>query len=167
MTNEHQKKEGGLSSLKEGDIYRWRWADAERDAQCGPYESYHCYSQMAVVIDGKLIDTYWHGFNNKVLDPASVSLTVLGNKADLVEIREYDLPYYRREDIVDMRHLNNSRGPIYLRKGASRDAGAMLEVIEHGIESSKREIDFAQRRIERLAEQAAKVRAGKLNEVHL
>lgn len=153
--------------LKEGNIYFWRWADAERDAQCGPYQSYHCCSQLAVVTNGKLMDTYWHGSDNKVLDPASVSLTLLGNKDDLVEIREWDIHYYRREDIIDMRHPNNSSGPIYLRKGAERDAETMLEVIEHRLEQIRRDIEFGRHRIELLTAQAAQVRAGNFSEVYL
>ena len=153
--------------LKEGNIYRWRWADAERDAQCGPFQSYHCCSQLAVVTNGKLMDTYWHGSDNKVLDPASVSLTLLGNKADLIEIRTWEIPYYRREDIIDMRHSNNSSGPIYLRKGAARDAETMLELIEHRLVQTRRDIESSKRRIELLTAQAAQVREGKLNEVYL
>jgi len=120
-------------AMREGDIYRWRWADPERDADCGPFRSYHCLSQLAVVRSGKLTDTYWPGTGNHVLDPAKVTLTFIGNIADLVEIRAYDIPYYRREDIVDMRHANNSYGPIYLRKGAQKDADTMLARAAHRV----------------------------------
>lgn len=153
--------------LREGDIYRWQWNRPDKDIDFGNYGSYHCCSQLAVFRNGRLTDTFWYGGDNKVLDPAKVKLTFLGNTADLDEIRSYDVAYYRREDIVDMRHSNNSSGPIYRRKGAQRDAATMLELIEHRLECSHREIEFAQRRIEQLTKDAEKVRAGKLNEVYL
>lgn len=154
--------------MKEGDIYRWRWADKEKDADCGPYRSYHCCSQMAVVRNGKLVDTFWHGFSdNKVLDTNKVTLTLLGNTADLIEIRPCDVAYYRREDIVDMRHSNNSHGPIYLRKGAKKDAETMLELVRHRRECAEREIEFSKRRIEQCDKDEARIAAGKLDEVYL
>jgi len=155
------------AELKEGDIYRWRWSDPALDSKCGPFEAYHCCSQMAVVRNGRLMDTFWHGFDNKVLDPSKVILTLLGNTAELVEIRPCDIAYYRREDIVDMRHSNNSHGPIYRRKDAERDADTMLELIEHRIEQSRREIEFANRCIDQLTRDAENVRSGKLSEVYL
>lgn len=156
-----------MASIQEGDIYHWRWNRPDEDIDYGSYGSYHCCSQMAVVRNGRLMDTYWHGFDNKVLDPAKVTLAFLGNTADLVEIRPCEVAYYRREDIVDMRHSNNSHGPIYRRKRAERDAATMLELVEHRLECSRREIDFAQRRIEQLTKDAEKIRAGKLQEVYL
>lgn len=156
-----------MTDLREGDIYRWRWADPAKDADCGPYRSYHCYSKMAVVRDGRIVDTFWFGPDNKALDPETVTLTLLGNVNDLREIRPCDVAYYRREDIVDMRHSNNSHGPIYLRKDAERDAKTMMEIIEHRIESSEREIKFATDRIERLRKDAELVRQGRIGEVYL
>lgn len=112
-----------MTDLREGNIYHWRWADPAKDSDCGPYRSYHCYSQMAVVTNGQLVDTYWHcSGGDSVLDPEAVTLTLLGNVNELVEIQRHDLPYYRHEDIVDMRHSNNLRGPIYRRREAKRDA---------------------------------------------
>lgn len=154
-------------ALAEGNIYRWRWADTVKDADCAPYRSYHCLSQMAVVRNGRLTDTFWHGSDNRVLDPADVILTLLGNIDDLVEIRSYDIPYYRPDDIVDMRHSNNSSGPIYRRKDAEKDAATMLEVIEHRLEQVKRDIEYGRRQIEQLTKDAEAVRAGKLGEVYL
>lgn len=155
------------TEFREGDIYRWRWADPAKDADCAPYRSYHCYSQLAVVRNGCAVDTFWHGGDNKALDPCEVELTLLGNVADLVEIRSYDVVYYRREDIVDMRHSNNSHGPIYRRKGAERDAETMLELIDYRIDTSKREIEYAKQRIEMLEKDRARVMAGDLKTVHL
>ena len=155
------------TKIREGDIYSWRWADPKRDADRGSYGSYHCCSCIAVVHGGKLVDTYWFGGGNKILDPSSVEICLLGNVADCTEIRPHEIAYYRREDIIDMRHANNSSGPIYLRKGATRDAAAIMGVIEHGIETYEREIKFAKQRIEHLQKNAERVLAGELDEVFL
>lgn len=153
--------------MREGDIYRWRWADEARDRDCGPYGSYHCCSQWAVVRDGRLIDTFWHGNDNKVLDPASVNLTFVAHSDDLVEIRSYDIPYYRREDIVDMRHSNNSSGPIYLRKGTKRDANTMMEHVEQKTKDAQYALRSAAETINRMNEIAEKIRRDELNDVYL
>ena len=118
-----------ISALQEGDIYRWRWADQAKDADCGPYRSYHCCSKLAVVRNGKLVDTFWYGSDNKILDPAEVDLTLLGNVANLIEIRSYDIPYYRHADIVDMRpgprqgHRTRAIPPAISRALKVRDQG--------------------------------------------
>lgn len=154
--------------LREGDIYRWRWADSTRDTDCGPFRSYHCRSQVAIFEDGHLHDTYWSsGGGDRWLDPAKVDLTLWANKADLTEISKHEVVYYRREDVVDLRHPNNSFGPVYVRTGARRDAATMLELIEDRLDQARREIEWAQRRIKELTQDAEKVRAGQLYEVYL
>lgn len=154
--------------LREGDIYRWRWADQKKDADCGPYRSYHCKSQIAIVQDGHLHDTYWFGGGSeRWINPRDVTLTFWANTADLTEINKHSVIYYRREDVVDLRHSNNSHGPVYLRNGAERDQVTMLKVIENRLDEARREIEWAQRRIEQLTKEADKVRAGNLSEVYL
>lgn len=154
--------------MREGDIYRWRWADEKLDADCGPFRSYHCKSQIAVFENGHLSDTYWStGGSDSWLNPETVKLEFWANVNDLIEVSKYEIVHYRREDIVDLRHANNSRGPVYLKKGAARDAATMLNVIEEKLDAARREIDWANHRIEKLTQDAEKVRSGKLSEVFL
>ena len=143
------------AELREGAIYRWRWADEKRDSDRGSWGSYHCCSCWAVVSGGHLVDTFWHGGDNKNLDPDDVVLTYVAHPDELVEIKSYDLPYYRRDDIVDMRHANNSSGPIYRRIDATRDAETMMEnaeekmrVARETMEAAQRDIQYAQMSIE-------------------
>lgn len=154
--------------LREGDIYRWRWADPKLDANNHGSGSYHCKSRIAVVEGGRLHDTYWSsGGSDRWLDPEKVTLTFWANTADLAEISSYNVVYYRREDVVDLRHANNSRGPVYLRNGAKRNANTMLEVIVDRLEKAHRDLEWAKRHIEQLMLDSEKVRAGKLDEVYL
>lgn len=167
MTDSPSPSDTKNPTLTEGDIYRWRWADPKLDADSGPYRSYHCCSQLAVVRSGRLMDTFWFGSDNKVLDPSAVTLEFLGNTADLVGIRPCDVAYYRSDDIVDMRHSNNSHGPIYRRKDAERDQATMLELIERRLQECHHDIQFAEQRIRQLSSDAEKVRSGRLKEVYL
>jgi len=170
MTSPHEQAlaAAGSRDLHEGDIYRWRWADSKRDGYSGPFGSYHCKSQIAIVQDGRLHDTYWFGGGSeRWLDPEKITLTFWANTSDLTEISKHSAIYYRREDVVDLRHPNNSHGPVYLRKGAERDAATMLSVIENRLDEARRDIELAQHRIEQLTREAEKVRAGKLSEVYL
>jgi len=150
--------------MLEGDIYRWRWADDARDRDRGPYRAYHCFSQMAVVRDGRLCDTFWYG-HGTVIDPSVVALTLLGNENDMTKIREYEARYYRSEDIVDMRHSNSSSAPVYLQPGAQKDPDTMLEYIRHERGRAEYEARYAAEKIERMDGFEKMVIAGNLDDV--
>jgi len=154
------------TAMRDGDIYRWRWKDEARDSDRGPYRSYHCKSQVAIVKGGSLYDTYWsYGGSDGWLNPDDIILTFWANMADLTEINSGLAVYYRRDDVVDMRHANSTRGPVYLKAGAARDAAIMLEYIASKIKDRKSDIRFAEYALERLAEAEAKVAAGNLDDV--
>lgn len=151
--------------MKDGDIFHWTFKG--ENVQHGPFGSYHCCSQIAVFENGVLRDTYWSaGGSCRTVDPAKVNLTYRGNKRKMTEIRESVIQFYRPEDVVDMRHSNNSRAPIYIKPGAERDAETMRENIRWKIERCKSEINSANRRIEMLHEDLAKIEAGDLNKVY-
>lgn len=152
--------------MREGDIYRWRWAD-EDQRDLGSFGAYHCCSRWAVFRNGKLMDTYWAGFENKILSAEKVELTLVANEDELREIASYETPYYRPSDIVDMRHANNSHGPIYLRNGAEKDAATMLSVVRSKKEEAERVIRFATDQIARCAEMEEQIAKGNLSEVYL
>lgn len=157
-----------VQDIREGDIYRWRWRDEGRHADSGPYRSYHCKSRIAVVHGGQLYDTFWSGFSYEHrVDPEKVILTYEGNPAEMTQIQPYNVPYYRREDIVDLRHSNNSGAPVYLRAGATRNAEVMLAEIAYRRDRAEAEIRSHQHTIERLDEAKALTESGKLDEVWL
>lgn len=155
-----------MSELREGDIYHWRWADEAQHADNAPYRSYHCKSQLAVVKGGKLYDTYW-GTPDYPLEPERVSLTLLCNSNEWEEISSYRVVYYDRSDIVDTRHANNSRAPIYLRPGAKRSQTAILEELAHREEQARSAIRSAEWQLDDVMKYRALVEADKLDEVIL
>ena len=143
--------------MKDGDIFTWTFKGDNIDY--GSYGSYHCYSQKAVFENGRLYDTYWSsGGRCRALDPAKVNLTYRGNKHEMTEIREDEARFYRPKDVVDMRHANASRAPIYIQPGATRDAATMRELIQSKIERETATIKSSHRYIERLEEDLEKTK---------
>jgi hypothetical protein len=154
-------------TLTDGQIYRWRWADEKRDADCAPYRSYHCKSQIAVVKNGRLVDTFWFGGgDNSTLNPFEVVLTPFADEA-WPKISEYQVRYYGREDVADTRHSNNSHAPIYLRPGAVRSADRIAEEIEWLERTALQEIRSAENSLEWIRGEKAKLESGDLEGVSL
>jgi hypothetical protein len=154
-------------ALVDGQIYRWRWADEAKDADRGPYRSYHCKSCIAIVRNGLLIDTYWYapGAENAI-DPSKVVLTLWADES-WPKISQYQAPYYKADDVADTRHANNSSAPIYLRPGAERDAETTLAMIAHREETARSQIRTAEWALENYAAARKLVAEGKINEVML
>lgn len=133
--------------FKEGDIFRWRYIDEpDRTKRDGWTNTYWCKSQMAVVRNGRLEDTYWYsGSDNSRLDPAKVVLTFLGNPADMKQISSGEKVYYKPEDVVDMGHPNASGAPVYVK--AERDPETMKAYYRECRERFEREERMARDRI--------------------
>lgn len=156
-----------MSDLRDGQIYRWRWADKARDSDNAPYRSYHCKSQIAVVKNGLLIDTFWFMAGSEyAVKPEEVELTFFADQS-WEQIPSWKVPYYDREDVADTRHSNHSGAPIYLRPGAQRSQAAILQEIEYREQKAQSEIRSGQRTLERLTEARDMLSAGKIDEVSL
>lgn len=149
--------------MRDGDIYFWKYAD---DVGRGYSDLYHCKSRKAVVINGRLVDTFWSDSNDGArLDPDSIVLEFKGNKADLRTIREWEVKYYDEQDVVDMRHSNSSRAEIYVKASALRSRDAMLEHIANMKREQESVINSATYKLELLDKSEADVKAGRLDEV--
>ena len=146
--------------MKDGDIFFWSWKDFDG-------RSYHCRSRKAVAKGGVLRDTFWSGNSEGFLCLDDIQAEFQGNIHEMNEIPEHRIIYYRSEDIVDMRHSNSSRAPVYLKAGVTRDSDTMLAHAQYQIERSEGEIRMAKDRIERLNEAVAKIDAGDLDKVYL
>lgn len=133
--------------MTEGDIFRWRYKD-EKPEDLGAYRRYHCRSQIAVFENGALRDTYWGSPYDGILDPDAVILNFQGNRHAMEKIPHGERVFYRSEDLVDMRHMNNSRAPIYVKLGARRDVATMKAYFEYEIVRATSDISLAQCRID-------------------
>lgn len=155
------------SELCDGQIYRWSWIDADYGEPGAYRDPYWCRSRIAVVRNGRLIDTYWHGGSlDHSINPEKVTLTPIGNE-QWPQLREGEELRYDRTDICDMRHANNSRGPIYVRPGAKLNKAAMLAVLADREEAARSDIRSAEWRLEEIARKRALLEADKLDEVLL
>lgn len=134
-----------VQDMREGDIFRWSWIDPDQQNN-SPFGDYHGKSRIAIFKDGTLYDTYWFFTADGRLDPTEVTLTFWANIADLEEFRG-DATFYKAEDIVDLRHSNNSRGPVYLRKGATKDRDRMTSAVLMMIEKHAWNAEYSHRRM--------------------
>lgn len=162
----------------DGDIYTWEWADPKRLDRA---DVYWCQSQTAIVIAGKLYDTFWmhHGGKyvdgkgwgprpaNRSLHPGDVMLTYVANLDGLHEVRPEELRYYEPEDIVDLRHRNNTNAPTYIRKGAWRSKRAILREIDMARAAAQYDLKIAKAKCDRLDKAEQYARAGLLDSVEL
>jgi hypothetical protein len=160
--------DGTETRLRDGNVYSWRWLlDDKRHADNAPYRSYHCRSQIAEVWNGALYDTFWtgHSYEHR-LSEADVILTFRGNINEMTPISEWQLHYYRPDDIVDMRHSNNSGAPIWLKPGAVRDAERMREWAEYERQNALSAIQSAEHKLSRFNDALALIEKGALADVN-
>lgn len=147
--------------MRDGDIYFWSWKDASER-----FMPYHCCARIAVVKNGILRDTYLTGTSdNRIITADVADLTYKGNIEDMRSIHWGEVDFYRSEDVVDMRHPNDSRAPIYVKKDATRDAAGMIEALRYQIERELSKIRSSEHRITELEGALAKVAAGQLADV--
>ncbi len=148
--------------MTDGDIYFWSFkADAMPE-----FMPYHCKSMKAIVVGGRLVDTFWSSAHDGyVIDPSRVDLDFKGNTADLRPINAWEAKYYDEADVVDMRHSNSSRAEVYVRADAKRSREAMLRHIASKIEEEESVIRCAEHRLEMLATARASVDAGQLDKI--
>lgn len=149
-------------SLREGDIYFWRWKDGQSPKLLGSSDyAYWCKSQKAIVRKGLLIDTYWTDMSSdRAIDPERVELEYKGNESELRRISEEEISYHLWEDVVDMRHANDSRAGIFVKPGAVRSAARIMEFLRYRRERREADIRYANNDIERIDKALARVQAG-------
>ena len=152
--------------LKDGQIYRSRWADAVRhEAGLRSWRTYHCRSQLAVVKGGRLFDTYWSDFSHEIAT-ALVELTLVGDEK-WPKVSEGEALRYDRKDLCDTRHANSSHAPIYVRPGAQLNKAAMLAVLDDREADARSAIRMAEWRLEEIAKKRALLDGDNLDEVML
>jgi hypothetical protein len=142
--------------MKENDIFRWHWKP-------GSSWDYHCRSNIAVFVNGGLRDTFWYDWKTRSwLEPEAVDLEFLGNIDECETITPWRIPYYRPADIIDMRHSNDGRAPIYLKRSASKDQAMMLEHAEEKERQAYCDKDRAERAIAEWEDKIRRIKEGDL-----
>lgn len=146
--------------LREGDVYRWSYVE---DGDDRPWGRYHCKSQIGIVSDGRLRDTYWHSGSDITFgsdDLSRIKLTFLGNLNDLEKCDESNRDYYDDADIVNLNHPNSTKGNFYIRKGAQRSATKMMETAKYLLEKAESDMRSAERSRDRALASIAKIESG-------
>lgn len=154
--------------MKDGDIYCWRYKDEIAKGGCGSWGAYHCKSQRARVRNGQLFDTYWSSpSDGSWLNPEEIDLEYLGNENELQEIPSSKVAYYDRSDVIDMRHMNNTRDKVYIKPGTKLSADAMMSHAKAKLEDAESDIRVAESRAERYREVITQIENGDLEKVFL
>ena len=151
--------------MQDGDIFRWRYKSPVGR------EPYWCKSCIALVQDGRFADTYWTSGNGSSWTEKDalelLDLEYLGNFSNLEKVSEYESKFYKRENIVDLRHSNNrSQENIFKRVGSQRDQVVMLELAEYMLVREREKIRSAEYDCKRLIENIEKLKAGDIS-IHL
>ena len=133
---------------------------------------------MNLIIDNKLYDTFWVRHRSNLmygktisididdnctrLNPSNINYSLLGNIYEMNEIFEDDKKYFDDNDILDLRHSNNSNAPIYVKKDAKRSKKKMLEILKYKISSKNSEIHSLSNQIKDLLKVLDEVDHGNL-----
>lgn len=159
-----------IETLREGDVYRWRYLEPGND---GSWGRYHCRSCIAIVHNGRLYDTFWQigdsfsdGKSFAADDLSDLELTRLGNLAELDKAPEYQADYYDDADIVNLNHSNSPKGNFYLRKGAKRSRDKMEAVARQRFAEAESDFHTARRRMEEIGKIIDRIEAGE-TDMHL
>jgi len=150
----------GKTELRDGDIYRWSWINPPE------HEPYWCKTRLAIAQKGKLFDLFrvHHGSkfiqggwgptcsSDYALPGDKIETELLANIHDMDEIPRGDERYYDPADVVDLRHSNNSSAPIYIKRGAVRNADKIAERIRQKISEAEYQRRSAEDDIRRFTE---------------
>lgn len=154
-----------MTQLKDGDIFHWRYKPERIESMkrftCDPYWAKSC---IAVVRNGCLEDTFWHGSDNARWTPdeadRDLELTYLGNFAGLTKVPEWLRDYYDDVDCVNLNHSNSPKGNFYIRNGACRSVRKMLEVANYKLEQAKSAVSSAERDVQRMENAIRELQGG-------
>lgn len=153
-----------INHFRDGDIYRWSWNDEmlkKLNHGNNGGTTYWCNSQIGIVKNDMLVDTYWNGGNNasfaKDVCQEKLVLKFVANINDLVKADPSDRAYYLDNDCIDLNHPNSSRGNFYIRKGAIKNIEKMKRILNRkklNLESKLKqiawEIELAEKDISQL-----------------
>ena len=164
---------------RKGDIVKWSYTSYKlkslRDGDNGG-TTYWCCSRIAIFNGERFVDTYWYGSDNRSFGVDDIGDThevkYVANLDELVLQNDYvrydDLTrYYNREDIVDLNHPNNSRGNLYLRKGAKKDINIIRKSLEEKRDNIEANIKYAKISLSDIQEKIASLDDVDINKIYI
>lgn len=149
-------------TYKEGDIVYWGYSQKYIDGLSYKSDLYWANSRIATFDGKKFSDTFWHGYDNfsfgseeigeKIEVRYVANFNELDKQSDYTKAEELE-KYYESADIVDLNHSNNSRGNLYLRKGAKRSLTKIKENLEYKIDRLNRVLGQEKGKLANLSEE--------------
>lgn len=152
-----------MEQLKDGDIYFWKWKEIDKGRSLT--DEYWCKSRIAIVENGKAIDTYWFSGNNLVLDFKKVEMEFQGNINEMIKTEKWEVKYYNPEDIVDLYHPNGG-GPILRKSNAIKDKKTISINLKRRYEEAERGIESAILEIKMVRKNQTLLESGKIDDIH-
>ncbi len=141
--------------MKHFDIYCWSYKDPKDHNS----NNYWCTTQIGVVIDDKLVDTYWgwpperyfsDGRKWSLKDAEDkLNLEFIANLDDLVLLTDTKEFY---DDVIDLTHSNSTQNLRFIRKGQERSIPAMIKHHEQKIQELQSDIKFKQYKLNEVQE---------------
>lgn len=139
--------------MKHLDIYYWSYKDSKKQDS----NDYRCTTQIGIVINNKLIDTYWDWpLDREFSDGRKWALDVAEEKLNLkfianlndLELLTDNPDWY--DDVIDLTHRNTSQNLKFIRKGQKRSYTAQTNDIQNRISELERDIEYKTTQIKSL-----------------
>ncbi len=145
--------DGTLPRLNEGDVFHFRYSQAEWKRANG-HDLNWCFDGQVVFRKGQLCDTYW-GYDSfseqRIVKPEQGELTFICNLAEVEPIREYETLHYAEADVFNLSYNHGCHRKFVIRKGAQPSAERMLEAVRAKEAETRREIESSVRTMGDLA----------------
>ena len=144
--------------MNDNDIFRWSY-NASTLKKRGDGDNggitYWCCSRIAMVINDRLVDTFWGSTGSAKSwgeDQAKeqLELEFIANMDCLISADPSERAYYLDSDCFNLNHSNSTRGNFYIRKGAIKNTGKMKRLLLRGIKDVRSEISSQLRSIEQM-----------------
>ena len=148
--------------IKNNDIYLWSYKELpDKDSYT---TSYWCKSQIARGKGGVLYDTYWEDFRSP-LNLEKVNVIYKGNTDEMESIDPSSTVFYNPDEVVSLRHANNSRQKVYIKQDAKRSPSHTRHYLEYASKKYEYDISWAKRMLEEIEQGLKDVESGDLDKV--
>lgn len=131
--------------MKHLDIYRWSYKNPKDHNS----NNYWCTTQIGVVVEDNLIDTYWGWPPERQFSEGrkwslevaqkKLDLEFVANLDDLEILEDFDKFY---DDVIDLTHSNTTQNLKFIRKGQQRSIPVMIKYYEEEIINLKSDIQY-------------------------
>lgn len=150
---------------KNGDIFRWRYTSKHFKSMSDHTSPYWCKSCICYFENDVFVDTYWEHAQEGIsaysfkygLHKNHIILEYIANMYDLKEGNEWSKLYYHPANVINISHVNSSRGNIYIRKDAKRDINIIRESILINKQTFLHDIESAKHSLERIEKEISEI----------